>query len=345
MNKIKKLPLSIRIVTIFLVVIVLLVTAFYGLAFIWGKTHPPAGNIKYGITFSQLEAKHLNLDWKKAYLEILDDLQVRDLRLPSYWTVIEKAPGKYDFEETDFLVKEAGKRGARIILTVGVKQPRWPECHIPLWARQLSASERQQKVLDLVSVVVDRYKNEPSLYAWQVENEPFLYPFGDNCYPPDVNFLKREIALVKSLDSRPVIISDSGELTFWNKQMALSDIFGTTLYRTVWNPVTRYFRYPLTPGFYSLKSDFFRSIFAPNNQKTIIVELQSEPWIPSNNPVNTALSKQIEIFSVSEMKETVEFANETGFDEIYLWGAEWWYFMKEQGQPQYWDYARELFNG
>ena len=45
------------------------------------------------------------------------------------------------------------------------------------------------------------------------------------------------------------------------------------------------------------------------------------------------------------MKETVEFANETGFDEIYLWGAEWWYFMKEQGQPQYWDYARELFNG
>ena len=107
----------------------------------------------------------------------------------------------------------------------------------------------------------------------------------------------------------------------------------------------RYFRYPLTPGFYSLKSDFFRSIFAPNNQKTIIVELQSEPWIPSNNPVNTALSKQIEIFSVSEMKETVEFANETGFDEIYLWGAEWWYFMKEQGQPQYWDYARELFNG
>lgn len=343
MKKIKELPLTVQVAAIALAVIFLLALGFDGLTAYWEKTHPPRPDVKYGLTFSQLEAKHLHLDWKKTYLEILDDLKVRNLRLPSYWTVIEPIQGRYDFEETDFLIKEAAKRNARIILTVGIKQPRWPECYIPLWARQLSMSQRQQKVLELISTIIDRYKNESSIYAWQVENEPFLYPFGENCYPPDANFLQQEISQVKALDNRPVIISDSGELTFWDKQIKLSDIFGTTLYRTVWNPVTGYFRYPLTPGFYSLKSDFFRHFFGPNNQKTIILELQSEPWIPTNNPANTALSKQLEIFPVSEMKETVNFATRTGFDEIYLWGGEWWYFMKQQGYPQYWEYARELF--
>jgi hypothetical protein len=344
MNKIKNMPSLKHAGIIFLLVIVLFVTAFYLLTLYWGKTHPPAGNIKYGITFSQLAAEHLNLDWKKTYLGILDGLNVKYLRLGSYWTVIEKAEGQYDFEDTDFLIKEAEKRNAQVVLTLGVKQPRWPECHIPTWARQLSKEDRQGKVLNLIQAVVERYKNSRAIYAWQVENEPFLYPFGEDCYPPDINFLKQEIAQVRALDNRPIIISDSGELTSWNRQMALSDIFGTTLYRTVWNPVTHYFRYPVTPGFYSLKSDFFRYFFGPNNQKTIILELQSEPWIPDNNPVTTPFEEQVKIFPVSEMEETVDFANDTGFDEIYLWGGEWWYFMKEKGYPQYWDYAKTLFN-
>lgn len=339
----KKLKLP-KTFIIFVLVILVIILGFYGLTFYWERARPVATNIKYGITFSQLAAEHLNLDWKKTYLAVLDDLKIRNLRLPSYWTVIEKNEGEYNFEETDFLVNEADKRGASVILTVGVKQPRWPECHLPLWARALSKEEREEKVLDLIKAVVERYKYKEGIKAWQVENEPFLYPFGEDCYPPDAKFLQQEVDLVRSLDKRPIVVSDSGELTFWNRQMAMSDIFGTTLYRTVWNPVTRYFNYPVTPGFYSLKSDFFRKFFGANNQKTIIIELQSEPWIPSNSPVNTPLSEQIKIFPVSEMKEIVDYANRTGFDEIYLWGAEWWYFMREKGEGEYWNYAKELFN-
>lgn len=325
-------------------VLLIIIVVFYGLSFYWQKTHPVSENIKYGVTFSPHQTDLLGLDWKEVYAAILDDLKVRNFRLPSYWTIIEKNRGEYNFEETDYLVNEAGKRNANVILTLGVKQPRWPECHLPDWARNLSKADRQQKTLDLIETVVNRYKNSPAITAWQVENEPFLYPFGENCYPPDANFLKQEVELVRSLDSRPIIISDSGELSSWARQMQLSDIFGTTLYRTVWNPVTKYTTYPVIPGFYPLKADFFKTFFAPNNQKTIITELQSEPWIPDNNPLNTPIEKQMEIFPLSKMQDIVEFAKQTGMDEIYLWGPEWWYFMKQNGHPEYWNYAKQLFN-
>ena len=37
-------------------------------------------------------------------------------------------------------------------------------------------------------------------------------------------------------------------------------------------------------------------------------------------------------------------ARRVGFSEAYLWGVEWWYWLKEtKGEPAVWDTARELF--
>jgi hypothetical protein len=49
------------------------------------------------------------------------------------------------------------------------------------------------------------------------------------------------------------------------------------------------------------------------------------------------------IFSARDFKKYVNFAQKTGFDEVYLWGVEWWYFMKEKGYPEYLEYAKNLF--
>ena len=43
-------------------------------------------------------------------------------------------------------------------------------------------------------------------------------------------------------------------------------------------------------------------------------------------------------------RHNIEFAEKTGFDKFYLWGAEWWYWLKEkQGRPEIWDEARAVF--
>lgn len=77
-------------------------------------------------------------------------------------------------------------------------------------------------------------------------------------------------------------------------------------------------------------------------KKTIISELQAEPW--AKEALNaTAVDKQLELFSVSDFADNINVAKGTGFDQAYLWGVEWWYFMKQQGYPEYLKFAKRLF--
>ncbi len=301
----------------------------------------PASSPRFGVTFSPRYARYLKLDWQKTYIEILDDLKVRDLRISSYWDTLEPQPGQFDFTETDFMLNEAGKRGAKVIMVLGAKQPRWPECHNPAWAVKLTVLDRQEKMLQLINKVVKRYNDDRQIWAWQVENEPLL-DFGEGCDEPDINFLKKEISLVKSLSNKTIILTDSGELGFWNTSMSLSDVFGTTLYRQVYDKILGTVTYPLPPYFYNIKSSLIRSIFAPKNKKTIIVELQAEPWF-SNGYMPPNLAEQAKAFPVKKIESYADYARKTGFDQAYLWGVEWWYLMAKNGYPQYLNYAETLF--
>lgn len=308
---------------------------------VFEATYAFPSQIKYGVTFSPRYASFLKLDWEKIYIRMLDGLGVRNLRVPGYWDVVEKDQGKYDFSEVDFMLDEARQRGAKVILVLGEKQPRWPECQIPVWAKNLKLDDRRQKSLEFIRKVTERYKNNPAIWAWQVENEPFLPFFGENCDPGDEKFLRAEIDLVKSLSNKTIIVSDSGELGTWFVPMQTSDVFGTTLYRTVYNPVMGYFSYPILPYLYNIKSQIVK-IFAPHNQKTIIVELQAEPWLAGGDSAQN-LNDQLKQFSLERMKSYLDYARKTGFDEMYLWGVEWWYFMAAHGYPEYLDYAETLF--
>jgi len=34
--------------------------------------------------------------------------------------------------------------------------------------------------------------------------------------------------------------------------------------------------------------------------------------------------------NLEQFKKNIEFAQKTGFDTIYLWGAEWWHWLKRE---------------
>lgn len=319
----------------------LVLTIFLGSP-LFETVYPYSPHVQYGVTFSPQYAKYLKLDYQKTYIKVLDELKVRNLRIPTYWRILEPEPGKYDFSQTDFMLDEASKRGAKVILVLGIKQPRWPECYIPAWAKSLSVSDRRQKALEFIGETAKRYKDNLSVSAWQVENEPFLSFFGEGCDPTDINFLGKEINLVKSMSDKPIILSDSGELGSWVAPMQLSDIFGTTLYRETYNPILGYLSYPILPYLYYIKSEVIKKIFAPQNKKTIVVEMQAEPWFPDGD-LTIALPQQAKLLPVEKLKSYTEYAKKTGFDEVYFWGVEWWYFMQENGFPQYVDFAKTLF--
>lgn len=294
-----------------------------------------------GITFSYRQAESLGLDWKKTYIALLDEMKVREIRVPVYWNDVEREEGKYDFSNVDWQLEEAKKRGAHIILTVGQRVPRWPECHIPEWSGN-DDEKRKKTLLAFVEETVKRYKDRSEVETWQVENEAFL-PFFGKCPELDVAVLDREIALVRSIDpSRPVLMSDSGELSIWVQAARRGDIFGTTMYRDVYKPGIGYYRYPIGPNFFIFKEWIVR-LFT-KQEHFYVVELQAEPWGPGWVG-DLSLEEQFKTMNESRLRETFEYAQRVGFSRIYLWGAEWWYWLKEKKEyPAVWEEAKKIFS-
>ena len=325
----------------------LLVLIILMAALVWGfnrLSQPPTDitqDIKWGISFSRIFARDMGLDWKEAYLAILGELQPKTLRLPIYWEDVEPREGQYTFNDYDWMIEQAKEKKVDMILVVGRKLPRWPECHVPTWAASRSEEVQQDKMLLLISEIVKRYKTLENLYAWQVENEPFL-AFGE-CPTVDASFLDQEIALVKSLDNRhPVIVTDSGELSIWLRAAKRADIFGTTMYRVVHQKYLGYVEYPLPPKFFWLKANTIR-LFYPG-KPIFVSELQAEPWGPQLL-FDLPLDEQEKSMTIKQFRENIAYAKEVGFSPAYLWGAEWWYWMKTiNNDSSYWKEAKKVLN-
>ena len=330
-----------KLVKIILLVVVVLVLAI--ISYFFAGSAPVAEKITWGVDFSQMQAEALKLDWKKTYLAILEDLGAKHIKLHTQWDFVEGNKGDFYFKDIDWQIAQAQKHGADIIYVVGMKTGRWPECHIPSWATGLSKQEQQDYILKYIEKVVNRYKNSNAIKYWQVENEPF-FKFGE-CPWYDREFLNKEVALVKSLDfSKPVIISDSGEQSFWINASKSGDLIGSTLYRKLWFGITDkigfYVKIPLPSVFYWRRAQLINYFF---DKEVIGVELQAEPW--AYKPFFlVSLKEQEKTMNLTQFRNNLQYAKNTGFSKFYFWGVEWWFWMKEiQGRPEIWNEAKKMF--
>lgn len=331
-----------KIIFILLAFLLLFFLLFYILKIY--KHYPRKIDLQYkkdffGITYSKKYAQEIGLDWKNAYLDILEELNVKQVRIPVYWDEIEKSPGVFDFSDYEFLIEEGEKRDVKFILNFGMRVARWPECHFPSWLDWQNKEYLQEKTINMIVATIENFKNYKSISYWQLENEPLLNSFGV-CPDGDYEFLKKELEIVKKMDKRPVIISSTGELSFWKKEVEIADIFGTTMYRVVHNPIFGYIRYPYPSSFYQFKA----KILKIKPEKVFIVELQAEPWIPKEDIFNINNKNYQKSFNINQFKANAQFAINSGFKKAYLWGVEWWYFKhKLGGNSDYWNFSKTLF--
>ncbi len=303
-------------------------------------------NIEYGITFSNKYARDLGMDWKTVYTAILDDLGSRNLRLVAYWDDIERDRDNYNFEDILWQLDEARSRDVKVIMTIGRKVPRYPECFEPGWWKEMGNDDfKDVELLEYIKVAVDTFKGYDNIKMWQVENEPF-FKFGE-CVPEiKKSLVTREIELVKSLDKRPVLVQDSGEGGFWFPTYQIGDYLGISMYRKVWYDFWHvflgnfiYFKYPLAHWTYKIKADL--TLVPP--EKIIVTELQAEPWGPTINN-KLAEREKNKTMSRHDFLDTMAYAQKAGFREYYLWGAEWWYWEKfYNNNPFFWDTAQAIF--
>jgi hypothetical protein len=325
-----------QIILIVLILIILLVFSYF---FIGGVKQ--ADNITWGINFSQKQVRDLGLDEKETYLAILDELGAQNIRIAVHWDEIEKEDNVFYCDFLDWQMKEAEKRGVNIILSIGMKTPRWPETHIPAWVDGLSKEQQQAQILEMEKYLVKRYEGYNSLYAWQIENEP-LFNFGTNPWL-DKDFLKEEFNTVRDIDDEHLkITTDSGEMSMWFSVAKIADMVGITMYRKVWSSeLNKYFSYFYPPQYYGRKAELIEKLFG---KKVICLELQAEPWCPDLT-WDCTIEEQAKTMDLEKFKANLEFAQKTGLDTFYLWGAEWWYWMKIQNNnSDIWDEAKDLWN-
>ncbi len=297
--------------------------------------------MQYGVTFSAYQARDLGLNWQDLFQKIFTELGVKRIRLIAYWDEIEPSQNNYQWDDLDWEIKIASSHQAEIILAIGGRLPRWPECHYPTWTNSLNETNKEAATLAYIKNTIEHFKSNTNIMAWQIENEPFLSHFGE-CPALDKTFLDKEIALARSLDNRPIVITDSGELSTWIPAARRADIFGTTMYRDTYSSVLKlYIHYPLNPGFFRLKRNIVSWFAHP--QQWIVIELEAEPWGPVPFQELSQADRD-RTMNLQKFKDILGFARQAGFQKFYLWGVEYWYWdMVHNNNPAMWNEARTLF--
>jgi hypothetical protein len=336
---------SLKVIKILLLAIIVVILA--PVLFFFAVKPEIQSNINYGVNFSSKYATELGMDWKQTYIAILDDLGAKNIRLVAYWDDIEKTKGVYNYSDILWQLQEAEKRNLNVIMAIGRKVPRYPECFEPQWWREMESEEaRNQELYSYIRETYNALNGFKSIKIWQVENEPF-FPFGQ-CLPIKKAVVEKEIQIVRDMDptKRPILTQDSGEGGFWFPSYKMADYLGISMYRKIWYNFWGvflgeyiYFEYPLAHWSYKIKA----ALVGVPYQKIIVTELQAEPWGPGPNHQLTQEDKD-RTMSRADFVGVISYAQKAGFKDLYFWGAEWWLFEKDvMSNPFYWNTAKALF--
>lgn len=330
-------------VSLFLVVFVMF-SVMYGIAQWYIFTHKNEP-YQFGVTFIPSYARYLEVDPKETFRAILTDLKPTDVRLVSYWDEIEVERGIYDFNELDWQMKMAEEAGVRVSLAVGLRQPRWPECHMPAWHLNQPKETWFVDLKNVMTATVDRYKNHPALESYQLENEFFLSVFGE-CPDFSRDRLVEEFEMVKRLDpNHPVIISRSNNAIGFPINDPKPDAYGVSVYKRVWDRTItkRYVEYPFPAWFYGFLAGGSKLI---DGRELMIHELQAESWAPDGYEIKTApVSELYKSMNPERLENRFEYAKASGMKRMDLWGVEWWYaMMVNRNEPGLWNTAIDEFD-
>jgi hypothetical protein len=340
----------------------------------------PRGSTSLGMSFRPPQVAALGLQVQPTLLRLLE-LPFQLIRLGAYWKHIEPAPGVFETTDLDWQVEAAEHAGKQIVLCVGaLKTFGYPEYFVPAHVLAAPLPERTRikpaaypalvnAAASFITRIVERYRDHPSIVAWQVEHEA-VDPLGmEHSWRLDATFVQHEVAAARQADpSRPILMNGYLPVSlpvrimqWWQTRdqgdslvvaQRLADIVGIDYYprhallelagRTIYlDAVNR-------PAPMRLRRLFTWA--RTNNRRLMLSEGQAEPWEAVTTPPNphamgmySCLPEQVTI----NYNHCLDWARDAAFrlDAYLFWGAEYWVLREQHGDASYIQaFARVLQN-
>lgn len=286
---------------------------------------------KFAVSLSHRQCRHFGVEWE-ACVDLAAELGIRMIRLPVYWselqtTIATKPQLRILKKQLTYLQQH----GFKICLQVGVKALWWPEYYFPKGTnfQQFLASEVEQRnYFNYLAQVIQLANNYPAVMLIQVENEPFN-PSGPKRYVLPVEFMKRELEVVKKLTNKPLLSSTwlpglhTGRIY---KLLRLKDLeyYGLHFYYDYEVPGLNWTAYL---SYWLLKLQLGLN-FRQRRKQFIISELQAMPWRSE-----VIRKQQIELAWYRSWLRRLVKLPVAGF---WLWGLEFWQLRRERYQDESW---------
>ncbi len=296
--------------------------------------------MKIGITLSHPHLRTLHLDVADSLSRALS-LKFSHIRLGAYWSEIEAKEGKYDVSSLKKILEACEEKKQQVIVTVGVKAPRWPEFfwprHIP--EKDAANSAAQERILRYIEHTVSELKQYSCISHWQVENEP-LDPSGPENRIVPYGFLKEEVKLVRSLDRRPILLNVWGNdllsRELFPQIEALADVVGLELYYKQY--MKTFLGRPVYEGPRQTHRDL-KAYLAKSKKPVWITELQAEPWEKDDAGY---LGENPGSMNPGQMERNFRTVSDLPVAEVHLWGFEYWLYREKNGDKRYFDALARL---
>jgi hypothetical protein len=336
------------------------------------KAHGVVAPVQVGISFSPRRAASLGLDYRNAFTR-LEALHFRVIRLSVYWDQVDQE----GFEQLDWLMSEAQRAGQPVVLAVGMKGLGWPEFYIPTSAMPADGLTQGQDVasdanlrdatLSFVSDTVLRYRDNPMLVAWQVENEPFNRA-GPQRLWIDAGFLRDEITIVRHLDGhyRPLIVNAFSHFNLLFDQASArqgfdlrqwlgfeadsaerdglsvlrkGDVLGLDVYTAIGYQFLGQDHMSRADADWPDRLAKVRDLARRQGKQAWITEAQAEPWESASN-------SRGEPKSTSPQAIRSLFANlkDAGFSTVLFWGSEYWLWRADRGDSRWIDTIKSILH-
>jgi hypothetical protein len=334
------------------------------------KAHGVLAPVQVGISFSPSRAAFLGLEYRSAFTR-LEGMHFRVIRLSAYWDEVDRD----GYDQLDWLMNEAARAHQPVVLTVGMKALGWPEFYIPSSAMPDAPLTNSQDVagvatirdgaLGFVEATVQRYHDNPVLYAWQVENEPFNRAGPDRLWI-DPAFVRDEITSVRQLDGhhRPVIVNafshfnlvfdqasarqgfDLRQLLGFDADSAerdglsvlkRGDVLGLDVYTAIGYQFLGQNHMSRADSDWPDRLAKVRDMARAQGKQAWITEAQAEPWDATmdtfSNPQSTSPKATRSLFA--NLKDA-------GYTTILFWGAEYWLWRADNGDHRWIDTVKAI---